>query len=392
TISFAAAMGALVNGLTQPFLGYFFDRLEGRRVILYSLIALGLVTVLLSLTFHILFLVFMFGFVSSLALSGASLNNTGALLARWFRRRRASVVGLNYAGTSLGSLLLVPFAMYLLQATHWRVTWVALGLIVLVLAVPLAFFFLRDNPSDLGLQPDGDAEPELPEEESANVASAPPQAGPLEADQWSETFRSLPIWQITGSYFVCGFTTFILSIHFVPYAIDIGVSPTTAATIFGFMMGVNIVGSIGSGVLSDWMGSRKNWLALVYFLRGTAYVLLLVTQFVAPGSLGLWIFAAVAGVSWLATNPLTVALTADVYGVRTLGTVSGVSFLFHQIGGFTSVLMAGLLYDLTGSYTLPFAIAGALLFPAALSAFTIKERKYSMRYQLPSATAPVSGN
>jgi NADH:ubiquinone oxidoreductase subunit 6 (subunit J) len=62
--------------------------------------------------------------------------------------------------------------------------------------------------------------------------------------------------------------------------------------------------------------------------------------------------------------------------------------VFHSAAGFTSIWLAGILFDLTGSYTVPFAIAGSLLFPAALSAFTVKERKYSSRYQL----APAAGN
>ncbi len=70
--------------------------------------------------------------------------------------------------------------------------------------------------------------------------------------------------------------------------------------------------------------------------------------------------------------------------VRALATISGISFLCHQVGSFVSILLAGFLYDVTGSYTLPFAIAGSLLFPAALSAFTIKERKYSTRYVAPA--------
>jgi NADH:ubiquinone oxidoreductase subunit 6 (subunit J) len=61
--------------------------------------------------------------------------------------------------------------------------------------------------------------------------------------------------------------------------------------------------------------------------------------------------------------------------------------MFHQFGGFGSVLLAGLLFDITGSYTLPFALVGALLLPAAISAFSIKERKYSVRYQTPVPTA-----
>ena len=110
---------------------------------------------------------------------------------------------------------------------------------------------------------------------------------------------------------------------------------------------------------------------------------------ILSGSTGLWLFAGIAGVSWIATNPLSVSLTADVYGLRALGTITGVSFVFHQVGGFSTVLLAGALKDMTGSYTIPFLLAGALLFPAALSAFTIKERRYSVRYapQTPSVLA-----
>ena len=72
--------------------------------------------------------------------------------------------------------------------------------------------------------------------------------------------------------------------------------------------------------------------------------------------------------------------------------ITGVSFLCHQIGGLSGVLLGGFLYDLTGTYTLSFAIVGSMLFPAALSAFTINERKYSTRYRAQLATVANSGN
>ena len=83
-ISLAASLGFLVNGVTQPILGGMFDRLGGRKVILTSLTIIGVATVLLSLTFHFLFLVFIFGVVTSIALSGSSLSTTGSLLSKWF--------------------------------------------------------------------------------------------------------------------------------------------------------------------------------------------------------------------------------------------------------------------------------------------------------------------
>ena len=390
TISLAAAIGFLVNGLTQPFMGKLLDRFGGRRVIGVSLIIYGIATVALTFTFHLFFLIFMFGFVASVAMSGMSLNNTGALLSRWFRRRRATVVGLNAAGLSGGSLLLVPFGVFLLQATDWRITWAVFGLMVLTLSVPLAFLFLRDDPSRLGLNPDGDpdADSDYPAGSGRGSRFRRSGSGPLDTDRWLQSFRSMPIWQMTLAYFACGYTTAVLSVHFVPFAESLGVPAITAAIIFGIMMFLNAFGSIGAGILSDRF-SRKNMLALVYFVRGLAYVALLVSvEILGLGVPALVIFAIIAGISWIATAPLTTTLIADVYGVRALGTISGVAFLVHAVGSALSIWLAGFLFDLTGSYTIPFAIAGITLFPAALFAFSIKERRYSARYQAAAEPAP----
>ncbi len=169
TISVAAATGVLVNGLTQPVLGYLFDRFDSRRVILISLLVVGLGTAGLSLTFHYLFLVFLFSFVLSTAISGASEGTLGPLLARWFLRRRTTVMGLMVAGGALGGLTLIPFSAYLVEVTNWRVSWIALGAIITVLALPLGIAFLKNSPSVMGLQPDGDPEPKPESTEEMRV-------------------------------------------------------------------------------------------------------------------------------------------------------------------------------------------------------------------------------
>ena len=380
-LSSAVGTGFLVNGLTQPFVGRLFDQFSGRTVIMVGLIIAGLATASLSLTFNYLFLFFVFGILLSTAMSGASVTNTMALLAKWFHRRRSTVLGINVAGASLGGLTLVPFGMFLLQATSWRVTWAALGLIILALALPMVYFFIRNDPADMGLQPDGDTEEPTP----ANKLER--KRGPIEVEKWSESFRSWPMWQISAAYTVCGITTGMIAAHFVPYAIGEGLSGTLAALAFGVMMALNVVGGLGAGFLGDRFG-RKNLLAAVYVLRGIAFIFLLLF----PGATGVWIFALLAGFSWIASVPLTTSLTADVYGLRALATISGISFLCHQVGSFVSILAAGLLFDITGSYTLPFAIGGALLFPAAIAAFSVRERKYSARYQTPLSTAAAAGD
>jgi MFS family permease len=331
---------------------------------------------LLALTTHILVLILLFGGVLSIAMGGSSLTTTSALLAKWFHRHRATAVSLNASGASVGGLLLVPLTVYLIHFVGWRMAWVVLGLLLLIIVVPLVYVLLKDDPAELGLLPDGDPQP------LGAGQTAPARPGPLEVEHWQQSFRSTPIWQLYGGYFVCGFTIALISTHFVPFAIERGVSATTAATAFGVMSGLNVVGVLAVGALAD-RGGRKNLLGLVYALRGCAYAALLL----APGAWSLWSFVVIMGFSWWATLPLTSALTAEVYGLKHLGILNGLAFTGHQIGGALSIQLGGILRDLTGSYDLPFAIAGLLLCGASLVSFAIREQRYSTRYQTAASAA-----
>ena len=395
TISIAAGIGWLMNGVTQPFLGHLFDKFDSRKVVLISLLIAGLATAGLSLTFHYLFLIFLFSFVLSTAMSGASIGTLGPLLARWFMKRRTFVLGLVASGTSIGGLILIPFSAYLVELFSWRASWIALGMIVTFLALPLGFMFIRNSPAQMGLQPDGDPDP------TTSGGSGPPerQRGQFEVDQWYKSFKSPPIWNLSAAYTVCGITVGLISIHFVPYAQEqVGVSLRTAGLIFGILTGLNVIGAIGGGWLADRFG-RKNVLGTVYSVRCLAYLVLIggliaversitLPLIGSPGLPSLWLFAILAGFSWIASVPITTSLTAEVYGLRALATISGISFLCHQLGAFVSIIVGGVLYDLTGSYLLPFSLAAASLVPAAIAAYTINEKKYSVRYQTaPAGTA-----
>jgi MFS family permease len=136
-----------------------------------------------------------------------------------------------------------------------------------------------------------------------------------------------------------------------------------------------VIGSVLSGLVSDRVG-RKNILALAYALRAVAFAVLLWWHH----WLALYVFAIIGGMSWLATPPSVTALTGEIYGMRTLGTLGGISLLAHQIGGGASVWLAGALYDLTGSYDISFILAIVGLIGAALVSFAIAERRYSVRY------------
>ena len=376
-ISVAAAIGWIINGFSQPILGKIVDRYGGRMMVVVSTIVLGVSYLLLAFVDSVLMLAVLFGGVISFFAGGVSPGTSGAVITRWFQRKRGVAMSVVAAGGSLGGMVMVPFMAQLMLATTWQTTWVVSGIIVLVFGVPVSFLVLRDSPDDMGLLPDGEvrATGRQASAEQRSRAQAMMRGGPLGAEGWTEAFKSWPMWQLSIGYFVCGITTASISTHFVRWAISEDISQSNAAWAFGILMGINAGGVVLIGLLSDYI-QRHYLLALVYLVRGVAFM----TLIVLPGATAMWAFAIIGGASWLATVPLTTGLTADVYGVRNVGMLGGLINFSHQMGGGAAVLLFGLTFDRLGTYDPAFAAGAACLLIAGLVILTIKETKYSIRY------------
>jgi MFS family permease len=188
-------------------------------------------------------------------------------------------------------------------------------------------------------------------------------------------------------FFVCGITTASVSVHYVRWAQDQDITASKAAIAFGFLSAINAVSVIGIGWLSDRF-ERRTLLGMVYFVRGLAFLCFIVF----PPEMALWAFAVIGGASWLATVPLTTSITADVYGVRVLGTLTGLIFMSHQLGGAAAVLIFGVVFDAFDSYDPAFAGSVATLVFAGLISLTIKERRFSTRYQDDPSASPAAAD
>ena len=369
TISIAAAVGVLISGLSAPLMGRLVDRTSGRLVVVVSLIVVALGAISLSLVNSVIGLILVFVVVIAFAAGGVSPVASGAIVARWFERRRGTAISAYASGGSLSGLLLIPFLTYLLIATDWQTAWITMGLLILFLAVPVAWLLLRDHPRDMGLEPDGRTQ------RQSQQAALSVRVPPLNAAAWQQPFRTRPVWQLLLTFMICGITTQSVAVHFIRWAEDEGVSASTAALAFGLLSAINLVSAMVIGYFSDRF-RRRTLLSAVYLIRGLGFVALIVL----PGSIGIWAFALIGGASWLATVPLTQSLTADVYGLRHLGMLSGLIFLGHQLGGAAAVLFFGFAFDAWGSYDVAFAVSAILLAAAAFGARSIHEDRYSVRY------------
>ncbi len=381
-ISVAAAIGWIVNGFSQPILGKIVDRFGGRIVVVVSLFVMGICYLLLGLINSVLMLALLFGVVVSFFSGGVSPGTSGAVITRWFQRQRGTAMSIVAAGGSLGGLLMVPFLTQLMLATSWQTAWFVSGLIVLFLGLPVSWFIIRNRPADMGLLPDGEIRARDGREAARQRTrtNALMNGGPLGSERWTDSFKSWPMWQLSIGYFVCGVTTASISTHFVRWAISEDIGQADAAWAFGILMGINAGGVVLIGLMSDYF-QRHFLLAAVYLVRGIAFV----TLIVLPGSMALWAFAIIGGASWLATVPLTTGLTADVYGVRNVGTLGGIINFSHQMGGGAAVLLFGLTFDRLGTYDPAFAVGAVCLLIAGLVILTIQEKRYSVRYAASAA-------
>ncbi len=365
TISMVVAINIWLSGLLTPFTGYIMDRFGVKWLFTISVTLFGVGIGLIGLTHSVGYFLVVYGILIAVAVAGASITLTNVLVAQWFGTWRGLAIGINNAGMAIGQLSLVYVSSLLLTSFGWRLSHLYLGIAVLVVTVPMALLIPRHKApvvSDSNAQPESQA-----------------AQGPLVTENWLTALRSLPLWQLNGGYFVCGMTVSLISLHFIPFVTDRGFPPATATRALSLMFGVSAFGSLLAGVVSDRIG-RKNVLVLAYMIRAVAYALLLLWHH----EIALYVFAVLNGLVWLATPPPITALTGEIYGMRALGTLSGISLLFHQIGSGASIWLGGVLYDLTGSYTISFILAIVALLGAAVVSLGIRERRYSVRYITPA--------
>lgn len=347
----AVAVSLLTYGLAGPFTGRLMDHFGVRVVTLGGLLLTATGSAATLFITSLVELHVWWGVVVGLG-SGALATVLGAAVAnRWFIAKRGLVVGLLSAGISAGQLVFVPAMMGLTLAFGWRA---ALGLLAALLGLvvlPLAALLIRSDPADVGLRPYGAA--------ASTPAQAAAAAGPV--TPLAKALRSRDFWLLAGSFFVCGFTTNgLIGTHLIPHAVEHGFSEYEAAGALALVGAMNVIGTTISGYFTDRYDPRR-LLAIYYGCRAVSLVFLPWVH----DTMGLVVFAVIYGLDFIATVPPTVALTADRFGRRSIGTIFGWIFFSHQVGAATASFGAGVVRVWMGDYVAAFLAAALLGFVAA---------------------------
>jgi predicted MFS family arabinose efflux permease len=175
---------------------------------------------------------------------------------------------------------------------------------------------------------------------------------------------------LLAGFFVCGFHVAFITTHLPAYLNDIGGAAATGAWAIGLIGLFNIIGAYTSGMLGGKF-SKRYLLSGIYLGRALAIALFVTLP---PKPITTLVFAAVMGLLWLSTVPLTSGLVAVMFGTRHMATLFGFVFLSHQVGAFLGAWLGGLFYERTGSYDAVWWLSVALGLFAAVIHWPIAER------------------
>lgn len=358
TFSLAVALQNLLWGAFQPFTGAAADRWGAARVAAFGALASAL-GLWLAAQGGAMALIVGLGLVAGLGLASTSfavvLGPVGRAVAP---EERTRAMGTASAAGSIGMMAMIPVAQFLIPALGASKTMNALAVIALA-SIPLALI--------LGWG----------ERTAANGAKAQTMGGqPLRA-ALGEAMGHRGFQLLILGFFVCGFQIAYIGVHLPGYLQLCGMGAGAGATALLVIGLFNTLGTWGAGQMGRWM-RPKFPLAAIYLLRAAATMAFV---FGPKNEAALLAFAAVIGLLWLSTVPLTSGLIACVFGPKHLGALFGIVFFSHQVGGFLGAWLGGLVYDATLSYDLMWMATAVLGVMAALVHLPIADRKLEREAQ-----------
>ncbi|HYZ21234.1 MAG TPA: MFS transporter [Rhodopila sp.] len=336
-VSVAYSVSQMVSGASSPLVGWLVDRLGPMRLVLIGgvLLTTGLVAnAWASALWHI---VLLYGVVMTLGANCLGLVVFVPLLSRYFVRNRGMAVSVVQSANGFARAFSAPVATVMINQLGWRGAYLWQGVFMGVILLPLAGLFRGVGQGASRRAADGEG--------------------------WTlgQAIRTPHFWLLFAVYMFTGLGSFLVALHQLAFAVNIGFDQLYAAGVLGMGAFLSLPGVILTGTISDYIGRELS--AVVTYgtsILGVAFGLMIT----APDQhVLLWLHACFFGLTWGARGPAITAKTADLFPGPNLGTILGVITIGTGLGAAGGSWMAGWVFDVTGSYRVAFWLS--ILFYAA---------------------------
>ncbi|MFC2070131.1 MFS transporter [Chloroflexota bacterium] len=347
----AFSLYMLLHGFLYIVTGRLNDKFGPKIVMSGCGFFMGLGYILMSTTDNIWQIYLFYGVIIAIGMSGGYVPITSTV-TRWFEgyKRRGLMIGISIAGVGIGTMIVPPFATWLISGFGWRTSYTVIGIISLVVIIAAAQF-MRRAPEKLQQLSSGKNVPRVKNEKiiSGGLSLA-------------EAIRTRQFWLLSISFFGFGLLLQAIMVHIVMHALGLGITASMAAGIFVAVGGLSFIGKISMGAACDRIGN-KSVIIISFALMIAALAWLLVAE-------ELWmliLFAAVFGFSYGGLVSVQSPIVADLFGMSSHGAILGVLVSIITIGAAVGPVMAGGIYDATESYypaflvCIGFSIIGLIL-------------------------------
>ncbi|MEN8243632.1 MAG: MFS transporter [Thermodesulfobacteriota bacterium] len=353
-VASATSLGMLIAGTGAIVLGRLSDKYGPRLTMAISGIFLGCGFILMARISTLWHMYLNLSLIAAIGVSG-----TDAVLlsttTRWFIKYRGMMIGIVKVGTGVGMLIMPLLITYFIGTYNWRTAFVILGILCLVAYITGSQLLVRD-PGKKGLAIYG------------NRAETPYNHGDAEEGvTLKAAIRTVPFWLIGASFFIVLFCVVTILIHVVPHAIDLGISPSNAAKVLSTVGALSIAGRLLIGAAGDRVGNRNALIICFGFLcLGTIWL-----QF-ADRLWMLYLFACIHGFAHGGFFALIAPVLADYFGTRDQGVILGIVIFIANLGSSIGPVLAGYVFDVTGSYRVIFMALTGLSLVGLCSAYLLR--------------------
>ena len=336
-----------VGSLMAPMLGRFIDRYGARPVMAGSLALVALSFVLRPMMTE-LWHWYALSLLQYAGYTGGSMLPAGKLVGLWFRRTRGRVMGITAMGNNFGGLVFPPLMGWMLLLMSWQATYVALGVMTLLL-LAYTIITVRDSPTDRDLE-NGASELE--------VQGAPPVIGRTVG----QALRDRSFYAIAVAVTLGTFTYSAIIPQIIPHLLDGGTTLAIASIVLSLYAIAGMVGKFIMGLVAERVTSRY---ALMLNFVGQAVFLIAMIR--ADNPMVMWTAVPLLGIFNGAFGALFQLVVQDAFGIRYFGSIMGLINFATLVSFFFGPILAGVSYDVTGSYTLAFLAVAGMFATAALA-------------------------
>jgi MFS family permease len=343
----------LMHGFTSPLVGLVFDRLGPRWVYTTGLAcmcaAFFLAAGLANLWQFYLFV----GGMVGVGVSLTGMVPGSALLARWYRERLSTAIGIAFSAAGVGTIIFVPLTQYLVAHYDWRFAYRVLGGTLLVL-VPIVAFLIPWRRFYAGHPERRNAAKLKPGEEGWTLRTA---------------MRSPLYWGLCQVFFCTATAMFCVIVQLVAFFVDVGFSPITAASAYGALGLMSAASVMGSGLVSDRFGYRQT-ITVTFIGTAAGMAILFALTFVASPLL-LALFVPTFGLFMGVRGPIVSSISTRYFAGPNVATIYGTIYASNALGAAFGSLMGGLLHDLTGGYRIALGVAMTFVVIASTPFWTV---------------------